>query len=811
MSCTTAAGVKGKAVQFLANNAFIACRSDAERRGNSLDSSRQLVQASGMATSFSPLSKKLRREDALDYHSQGRPGKIEVIATKPTATARDLALAYSPGVAEPCLEIAKNSDLSYTYTARSNLVGVVTNGTAVLGLGDIGPYAAKPVMEGKGVLFKKFADIDVFDINLDAKEVDAFCAVVKALEPTFGGINLEDIKAPECFIIERRLQEQMNIPVFHDDQHGTAIISGAALLNAVELSGKKLDQVRVVVSGAGASAIACTTFWVRLGVSLENVMMVDTKGVLHTGRTDGINEWKRPFVRDTTARTLAQALVGADIFLGASVKGLVTPEMLLPMAKNPIIFALANPDPEIDYLEAKAARPDAIVATGRSDFPNQVNNVLGFPFIFRGALDVRARRINEDMKLAAAQALAALAREEVPDAVSHAYGGERFAFGPDYIIPKPFDPRVLLWVAPAVAKAAMTTGVARLTVDLGEYRERLQRMQSRSYQVMSVIYARAKQKPRRIALNDGEHPRVLQAAHILRDEGVCQPVLLGDATRIAKAIVEARLEDELKDVEVVDPRRHPDLARYTQDYLALKQRRGVSAERAALNLERRSYFGSMMVKLGAADGFVTGLTQSYPDAVRPLLEVVGTREGRRAGGVYLVVQRNEFKFFADCTMNPVPTSEYLADIAIATADLARSFDVVPRVAFLSYSNFGSAAGSPSPARMRTAMELAHARRPEIEMDGEMQVDTALVEEERRLRTPFCRLTGDANVLIFPSLDAANTAYKVLWRFGGAEVIGPVLLGMNQAVNVLQNNASVQDIVNLAAVTAVRAQGGEFLF
>ena len=764
-----------------------------------------------MATSFTPMSKKVRREDALDYHSTGRPGKIEVIPTKPTATARDLALAYTPGVAEPCLEIAKDSDLSYKYTARGNLVGVVSNGTAVLGLGDIGPYAGKPVMEGKGVLFKKFADIDVFDINVDAKEVDAFCAVVKALEPTFGGINLEDIKAPDCFIIEKRLQESMNIPVFHDDQHGTAIISGAALLNAADLAGKKLAALRVVVSGAGAAAIACINFWIRLGVKLENVLMVDTKGVIHTGRTDGMNEWKKPFLRETKARTLADALVGADVFLGASVKGLVTPKMIAPMAKQPIIFALANPDPEIDYQDAKTARPDAIVATGRSDFPNQVNNVLGFPFIFRGALDVRARRINEDMKLAAAHALAALAREDVPDAVSHAYGGERFTYGPDYIIPKPFDPRVLLWVAPAVAKAAMDTGVARVPVDLVEYRERLHRMQSRSYQVMSSVFARAKATPRRIALNDGEHARVLQAARILREEGVCEPVLLGNAKLIAKHIIETRLEDELKGITVIDPQGHPQFERYAKEYLTLKQRHGLSAEQAKANMSRRTYFGSMLVKDGAVDGFVTGLTQSYPEAVRPLLEVIGTREGRRAGGVYIMVQRNEFKFFADCTMNPEPSPEYLADIAIATADLARSFDVTPRIAFLSYSNFGSAAGGPSPARMRAAMELAHARRPELEMDGEMQVDTALVEEERLSRTPFCRLTGDANVLIFPSLDAANTAYKVLWRFGGAEVIGPLLLGMNQAVNVLQNNASVQDIVNLAAVTAVRAQGGEFLF
>ncbi len=763
-----------------------------------------------MATSFTPMSKKIRKDDALEYHSKGRPGKIEVVPMKPTATARDLSLAYTPGVAEPCLEIARDPDLSYQYTARGNLVAVISNGTAVLGLGDIGPWAGKPVMEGKGVLFKKFADIDVFDLNVDAKEVDLFCSIVKSLEPTFGGINLEDVKAPECFIIEERLKREMNIPVFHDDQHGTAIISGAALLNAAELAGKKLENLRVVVSGAGASAIACTNFWVTLGVKRENVLMVDTKGVLHKGRADNINQWKAPYVQDTKARTLAEALEGADVFLGASVKGVVDGPMLKRMAKKPIIFALANPDPEISYPEAREARPDGIVATGRSDYPNQVNNVLGFPFIFRGALDVRARQINEPMKLAAAKALAALAREDVPDAVSRAYGGERFTFGPDYIIPKPFDPRVLLWVAPAVAKAAMDTGVARLPVDLNAYRDRLHKLQSRSNQVMASIVTRARTVTKRIALDDGEHPRVLQAARILKEDGVCEPVLLGKKDAIERAIVEHKLEDELGGVSIVDPSTSPLVERYTDAYWKLRQRRGVTHELAATRMRFRGYFGAMLVREGAVDGLVTGLTQTYPEAVRPPLEVIGTHQGRRAGGVYLVVQRNDFKFFADCTMNPEPTPEYLADIAIATADLARSFDVTPRLAFLSYSTFGSAAGS-SPERMRKAMELARAARPTLEMDGEMQVDPALLQDDREQRYPFSALTGDANVLIFPSLDAANIAYKLLWHFGGAEVIGPLLLGMNKPVNVLQVNASVQDIVNLAAVTAVRAQGGELVF
>ncbi len=758
-----------------------------------------------MATSFTPMSKKVRKEEVLEYHSGGRPGKIEVIPTKPTATARDLSLAYTPGVAEPCLEIARDKDLSYAYTTRGNLVAVVSNGTAVLGLGNIGPYAGKPVMEGKGVLFKRFADIDVFDINIDAPGVEDVIKVVKALEPTFGGINLEDIKAPDCFIIEDRLKEEMQIPVFHDDQHGTAIISGAALLNAVELVGKKLGDLKVVVSGAGASAIACTNFWVKLGVNVKNVLMVDTKGVLYKGREGGLNKWKEPYVQETRARTLADAMEGADLFLGGSVKGLVTPEMVKRMAKKPIIFALANPDPEIGYAEAKEARPDAIVATGRSDYPNQVNNVLGFPFIFRGALDVRARSINEEMKMAAARALAALAREDVPESVSRAYGGDRFAFGPDYIIPKPFDPRVLLWVAPAVAKAAMDTGVARVQVNLEEYRERLQNRLSRRHQVMSAVFNKAKKKLSRIILDDGEHPRMLQAASILRDEGICEPVLLGHKNEIEAAIAAHGLSDELKDVMIVDAASGAEREVYTDAYWKLRQRRGVNRETAAKRIRRRAYFGAMMVETGAADGMVTGLTQSYPDAIRPLLEIIRTRPGRRAGGVYIVVTRSDFKFFADCTVNPDPSAEALSEIAIATADLARDFDVTPRVAFLSYSNFGDTSDG-SAGRMKKALELARKLRPDLEMDGEMQVDAAVVTEEREARYPFSTLSGDANVLVFPSLDAANIAYKLLWRLGGAEVIGPILLGMNKAVNVLQQNAPMQDIVNLAALTALRAQG-----
>jgi malate dehydrogenase (oxaloacetate-decarboxylating)(NADP+) len=771
-----------------------------------------------MATDFTPPQnppsspvpkKKVRREDALEYHSRGRKGKIEVVPTKPCATARDLALAYSPGVAEPCLEIEKDEELSYLYTARGNLVAVVSNGTAVLGLGDIGPAAGKPVMEGKGVLFKKFADIDVFDINIDAKEIDKICTVVKALEPTFGGINLEDIKAPECFVVEERLKREMNIPVFHDDQHGTAIISGAALLNALELAGKKIDQVRVVVSGAGASAIACTKFYLSLGVKRENVVMADTKGVVYQGRTEGMNEYKAQFASTTRARTLAEALEGADVFLGCSVKGMVNQAMVRSMAKDPIVFALANPDPEISYPEAKEARLDVIMATGRSDYPNQVNNVLGFPYIFRGALDVRAKAITEDMKMAAARALAALAKEDVPDAVSRAYGGEKFRFGREYIIPKPLDPRVLLWVAPAVAKAAMDGGVARVQVDLGEYRERLRKMLSRSHQVMGGVFSKAKQKLKRIVFAEGQHPKILQAAELLREEAICEPVLLGPVDQIKKTIAELRLDD-LDGVTIINPEESQEYQKYIARFWQLRQRRGVTYEEARRKLRIRNYFGSVMVELGDADGLITGLTTGYADAIRPPLEVIKTRVGKQAAGVYIVVTKNDFKFFADCTVNVDPSPEALAEIAIATADLARYFDVTPRVAMLSYSSFGSAAG-PSPRKMRQATELVRQRRGDLEVEGEIQVDIATAAETRGAEFPFSTLKDDANVFVFPNLDAANIAYQMLERVGGAEVIGPVLLGMHKPVNILQMGCSVPSIVNLAAITALRAQGDQFLF
>ena len=771
-----------------------------------------------MATDFNPPQnppgspvpkKKIRREDALAYHSSGRKGKIEVVPTKPCATARDLSLAYSPGVAEPCLEIAKDPDLSYLYTARGNLVAVVSNGTAVLGLGDIGPAAGKPVMEGKGVLFKRFADIDVFDINIDAKEIDKVCMVVKALEPTFGGINLEDIKAPECFIIEERLKKEMQIPVFHDDQHGTAIISGAALLNALELARKDIAKVRVVVSGAGASAIACTKFYLTLGVRRENVIMCDTKGVVYKGRTDGMNPWKQEFASDTKARTLAEAVKGADVLLGCSVKGMVDQAMVRSMAKDPIVFALANPDPEISYPDAKEAREDVIMATGRSDYPNQVNNVLGFPYIFRGALDVRAKAITEEMKMAAARALAALAKEDVPESVSRAYSGEKFRFGRDYIIPKPLDPRVLLAVAPAVAKAAIDGGVARVKLDMVEYRERLRKMQSRSHEVMGAIFTKAKQKLAKIVFPEGHHPKIQQAAEILREEAICEPILLGPVDVIRKSIEEQRL-DALDDVTIVNPEESPDYAKYVARFWELRNRRGVTYEEARRRLRLRAYFAALMLDQGAADGLVTGLTTGYADAVRPSLEVIHTRAGKRAAGVYIVVTKHDFKFFADCTVNIDPTAEEMAEIALTTADLARYFDVVPHVAMLSYSSFGSADG-PSARKVREATEIARQRRPDLGIDGEVQVYLATNAETRVSEFPFSTLKENANVFVFPNLDAANIAYQLLEAMGGAEVIGPVLLGMHKPVNVLQMGTSVQSIVNLAAITALRAQGEKFLF
>ncbi|MSP63096.1 MAG: NADP-dependent malic enzyme [Myxococcales bacterium] len=750
----------------------------------------------------------IRKKDALEYHSKGRRGKIEVIATKPLLTQRDLSLAYTPGVAEPCLEIARDPELVYEYTARANLVAVVSNGTAVLGLGNIGAEASKPVMEGKGCLFKKFADIDVFDIEIRPTDPDEVIAAVAALEPTFGGINLEDIKAPECFYIEEQLKKRMQIPVFHDDQHGTAIISGAALLNAAELQKKDLATLKVVVNGAGASAIACANFYVSLGVALENVTLVDSIGVIYRGRSDGMNPYKERFARATTLRTLSDALRGADLFLGCSKAGTMTKEMVASMADRPIVFALANPDPEIGYQEARSVRSDLIMATGRSDFPNQVNNVLGFPFIFRGALDVRAREINEAMKVAASRALASLARQEVPESVSEAYGNVSFRFGPDYIIPKPFDQRVLWWVAPAVAKAAMDSGVARIQVDLEQYREALQRRLGGTHAVLRRMTHKAKQSPRRIVFPEGDQPKVLRACQQIVDEGIARPILLGSRAYIAKQAAALEHQELLDHVEIIDPRESPELGRYVAEYVRLRQRKGVTPEIARKVMARRNPYGMMMVQLGDAEGLVSGLTMSYSETVRPALEIVGRAPGvEHVTGMYMMVLKGgDVVFFADATVNIEPDAETLAEIAIQVADAVQEFDIHPRVAMISFSNFGSSLHHQS-AKVARAVELVHKRRPDIEIDGELQADTAVQFDQLKDLFPFSHLTDAANVLIFPDLGSGNVAYKLMSTLGGATAVGPILLGMGRPITVLPRNAAVSSIVQMTAYTVCRAQGG----
>ncbi|HEY2901136.1 MAG TPA: NADP-dependent malic enzyme [Polyangia bacterium] len=746
----------------------------------------------------------IRKIDALDYHRNGRPGKMEVVPTKPLVTQRDLSLAYSPGVAEPCREIADNPEAVWEYTARGNLVGVITNGTAVLGLGNIGPLASKPVMEGKGCLFKKFADIDVFDLELSATDVDGFVEAVAALEPTFGGINLEDLKAPECFEIEAALRKRMSIPVFHDDQHGTAIISGAALINGAEICGKKLANLKVVVSGAGASAIACANFYVDLGVPLENITLIDSVGVIYAGRGQGMNPYKARFARrDDGARTRADAMRGADVLLGLSKAGLVTGEMLKTMADKPMIFALANPDPEVSYPDAKEARPDAIVATGRSDFPNQVNNVLGFPYIFRGALDVRARDINETMKVAAAHALAKLAHQPVPDSVSEAYGVSSIRFGVDYIIPKPLDPRVLWWCAPAVAKAAMDSGVARIQLDLDEYRDRLQRRMGGPQTIMGRIIQRAKSSPKRIVFPEGDDIKVLRACQIILDEKIARPILMGPEKKIRQRC--ADLDLEIAGAEIINPADSPKLAEYTRDLLELRCRKGINTATAQQQMARRINFAMMMVRRGDADGLVAGLTTPYPETIRPALQMLGIRPNvHRATSMYMMLMKNDVKFFADPSINIEPDAETLADTAIQVADAVRAFEVAPRIAMISFSNFGSAP-HPESARVSAAVDLVRKRRPDLEIDGELQADIALDNDKMRELFPFTRLTDEANVLIFPSLSAANAAYKVLSALGGATAIGPILLGINKPITVLPRDANVDTIVSMTAYTVAQAQ------
>jgi malate dehydrogenase (oxaloacetate-decarboxylating)(NADP+) len=746
---------------------------------------------------------EIRRKDALDYHRQGRKGKIELTPTKPCRTQWDLSLAYTPGVAEPCKEIHQDAELSFEYTARGNLVAVVSNGTAVLGLGNIGAHAAKPVMEGKGVLFKRFADIDVFDLEVGSQDPEDVIKFCQLLEPTCGGINLEDIKAPECFYIEETLRRTMSIPVFHDDQHGTAIISGAALLNALELVGKKIGEVHVVFNGAGAAGLATAQHYVRLGVRKENITMCDICGVIYEGRSEGMNPYNSRFAVPTAKRKFAEALEGADVFVGLSVGDCVTPEMLQVMAERPIIFAMANPIPEIAYDKAKAARPDAIVATGRSDFPNQVNNVLGFPSIFRGALDVRARAINEEMKVAATHALAALAKEDVPDSVLRAYGLGRLQFGTEYIIPKPFDPRVLIWESAAVAEAAMRSGMAQVQIDLADYREQLTRRLGRTYEVMQSVRQRAQAAPKRIVFSEGEHDKVLRASNQLIEERIAHPILLGRPVAIADRLVELGFEDI--EPQVIDPARSPRFEAYVQELYRLRRRRGVTQSEAREQMLNPNYYGAMMVHMGDADGFVAGVSQHYPDTLRPALQIIKTRpDVHRVSGVFVIVTKKDIYFFADTHVNIQPSAEDLAEIAVLAADVAKDFQVEPRVAMLSFSNFGSTK-HPLAEKMRRATELVVEKNPNLMVDGEMMADTALVPEILAEEYPFSKLKGGATVLVFPDLEAANIAYKMMMRIGGAEALGPILMGLSKPVHVLQRGATVEEIVNMAAIAVVDAQ------
>lgn len=752
---------------------------------------------------------KISREEALEYHFQGRHGKVEVTPTKPCVTSRDLSLAYTPGVAEPCKVIAENDEDVYKYTAKGNLVAVVSNGTAVLGLGDIGPHAGKPVMEGKGVLFKRFADIDVFDIELKTKDPKEIIRAVQLLEPTFGGINLEDIKAPECFEIEEELKATMNIPVFHDDQHGTAIISCAALINALEVSGKSIENIRLVVNGAGAAAIACAKLYIRAGVKQENIMMCDSKGVISASRTD-LNKYKKDFAVETDRKTLADAMAGADVFVGLSVAGTVTKEMVKSMAPDPIVFAMANPDPEITYEDAIEARPDVIMATGRSDYPNQVNNVLGFPFIFRGALDVRAMAITENMKMAAVRALACLAKEKVPDVVIRAYGGEEFSFGRNYIIPKPFDPRVLWKVAPAVARAAIEDGVARHKIENWvTYEEELKERLGMSKEVIRVMIHKAQQSPKKIVFPEGEEEKIIRAANSAYLEGIAYPILLGNEEVIKRRIASLGFDETV--FTIINPAGgNGMLDKYSSEFYELRQRKGIVQRQAREIVTKPNYFGSMMLRMGDADALISGLTSSYPDTIKPALQCIGVKEGLNVvSGLYIVITKKEVYFFADTTVNINPTTEQLAEIAISTADTVREFNLEPKVAMLSFSNFGSTI-KPESLKVKAAVEIVKRMRPDIAIDGEMQVDMAVLPHVRESEYPFSSLKGMANVLIFPDLNSGNIAYKLMARIGGADVIGPVLMGMKRPVHVLQKGASVEDIINMTAIAAVEAETGRKL-
>jgi len=744
------------------------------------------------------------KKEALDYHSSGRAGKIEVVATKPCVTQRDLSLAYTPGVADPCLEIEKDPSLANIYTAKSNLVAVVSNGTAVLGLGDIGALAGKPVMEGKGVLFKRFADIDVFDIELDSKDIDEIVKAVKLMEPTFGGINLEDIKAPECFEIEKRLIKEMDIPVFHDDQHGTAIISAAALINAVELANKKMENIKIVISGAGAAAIASATHYLRFGVKRKNIIMCDSKGVVYKGRKEGMNKYKDEFAVDTKMRTLKEAMVGADVFLGLSLGGLVSKDMVKSMADNPLVFAMANPNPEISYPDAKEARDDVIMATGRSDYPNQVNNVLGFPFIFRGALDVHAKTINEEMKVAASLALAKLAKEDVPDEVMSVYGASHLEFGRDYIIPKPFDPRVLLWEASAVAQAAMDTGVAEKIIDIEDYRDQLEARLGRGRELMRTIIHKAQKEPKRIVFPEGTSERIIRASSQIISEKIAVPILLGDP-EIIKSEAD-RLHINLNGVEIIKPSESPKRDQYAKEIYEMRQRKGMTRTRASKRVRQENWFGPMMVKNGDADGMVSGVTQDYADILRPALKILKTCEGvKHVAGMQIMAFKNKMKIFADIAVNIDPDAKTLAEIALLTAREASRLGITPRMAMLSFSNFGSIR-HPQYDKIMEAIEIIRQKEPELLVDGGMHADVAVSTELLQKRYPFSVLESEANVLIFPDLMSGNTAYKLLEQLGEATSIGPILLGMRKPVHVLQAfSSTVQDIVNITAIAVLDAQ------
>ena len=753
------------------------------------------------------MKKELRKESALEYHAKGRPGKIEVILTKEAKTQRDLSLAYSPGVAEPCLEIAANPEAVYKYTAKGNLVAVISNGTAVLGLGDIGPEAGKPVMEGKGVLFKIFADIDVFDIEINEKDPEKFVQIVKALEPTFGGINLEDIKAPECFYIEKHLKAQMKIPVMHDDQHGTAIISAAALLNALEIQKKKIEKCRFVVNGAGAAAIACIKLYEALGAIRENILVFDSKGLIHESRTD-LDELKKEFVSKGKHVTLVQSLEHADVFIGLSKGNTLTQEMVKSMAKNPIVFAMANPDPEISYEDATSCRKDIIMATGRSDYPNQVNNVLGFPFIFRGALDVRATQINEAMKLAAVKALAELAKSPVPDIVNIAYNEKSMSFGPTYIIPKPLDPRLLSTVAPAVAKAAIESGVAQIKItNWDTYAIELNKRLGLDNQLMRVLGAKARRNPKRLVFAEADNQKILKSAQIAFEEGIAYPILLGDEKKIREIAAENNMD--LDDMPIIDPRNdeyEEKRKQYGEIFFKKRQRKGVNQYEASKMMKDRTYFGCMMVETGDADAVISGLTRNYAEAIRPALQVIGMEEGvKKIAGMYMLLTKRGPLFLADTTVNFNPTAEELADITLLAAKEVRSFNLVPRIAMLSYSNFGSS-DSPEARLVAQAKDIVKQKDPTIIIDGEMQATIAFNQEILSDNYPFSELVGqEVNTLIFPNLAAGNIAYNLMQAIGGADAVGPILLGLKKPVHVLQLGSSVRSIYNMALIAVIDAQ------